>query len=174
MNLYPTIDEFECPRYKCKDCIHFKARLPSNDYKGCTYRFDHSKMEYAHSWFVSCPEDYGPICSDFEPNGLYKAALPYWHGIAHYLEWRKRQDAELQGGEYHEKEVRIGFEISSHPEERYYVKFDDYFYGKMWEGDKLKAFMKKYYRRTKRGFGYELVTENIDGVIVGGASAKNE
>lgn len=43
MNLYPTIDEFECPRYKCKDCIHFKARLPSNDYKGCTHRFDHSK-----------------------------------------------------------------------------------------------------------------------------------
>lgn len=164
--LYPTIDEFECPRYKCKDCVYFKYCLPNNENIGCSHRFDHRKMEYVHPWFVSSPEQYGPICSDFKPDGLYKAALPYWHGIEHYLEWKKRQDAELQGGKYHEKEVRIGFEIRSYPEERYYVKFDDYFYGKMWDGNKLKAFMKKYYKRTKDGFGYKLVTEYIDGVEV--------
>lgn len=164
-NLYPTIDEFECPNYKCKDCIHFKFCISGKDI-GCNHRFDHRKMEYAHPWFVSHPEENGQICSDFKPDGLYKAALPYWHDIEHYLEWKKRQDIEFLGKQYKEKEETVAFEIYSRPEERYYVKFDDYFYGKMWDGNKLKAFMKKYYKRTKDGFGYKLVTEYIDGVEV--------
>ena len=93
-NLYPTIDEFECPNYKCKDCINFKFCISGKDI-GCNHRFDHMKMEYAHPWFVSHPQENGEICSDFEPDSLCKAALPYWHGIEHYIEWKKRQDIEF-------------------------------------------------------------------------------
>ena len=86
MSMYPTIDEFECPRYKCKDCVHFKFVTPQNPH-GCNRRFDHSKMEYAHPWFVNVPEERGFPCSDFEPNGSYLAALLYWHGFEHWREW---------------------------------------------------------------------------------------
>ena len=34
-----------------------------------------------------------------EPNGGYPAAIPYWHGYDHYIEWRERQEVEDYGGE---------------------------------------------------------------------------
>lgn len=49
---------------------------------------------------------------------------------------------------------------------RYRVKLDDYIYGTMFEGNKLKAYEKVYYKRRKEGFGYKLVHEKIDGVEV--------
>ena len=98
MSMYPTIDEFECSHYRCKNCIHFKFVTPQNPH-GCTHRFDHAKMEYAHPWFVNVPEERGCICRDFEPNGGYPAAIPYWHGYDHYIEWRERQEVEDYGGE---------------------------------------------------------------------------
>lgn len=171
MSMYPTIDEFECPRYKCKDCVHFKFVTPQNPH-GCNRRFDHSKMEYAHLWFVNVPEERGFPCSDFEPNGSYLAALPYWHGFEHWREWMRRQNREddprpqdmidrLNKGFV----PHIAFEPKG-KEIRYRVKLDDYIYGTMFEGNKLKAYEKVYYKRRKEGFGYKLVHEKIDGVEV--------
>lgn len=51
-------------------------------------------------------------------------------------------------------------------EVRYRVRLEDYIYGTMFEGNKLKAYEKIYYKRTKEGFGYKLVHEKIDGVII--------
>ena len=80
MSMYPTIDEFECPHYMCKNCIQFKFVTPQNPHE-CTHRFDHAIMEYAHPWFVNVPEERGYPCSDFEPDSSYPAALSYWHGF---------------------------------------------------------------------------------------------
>lgn len=171
--LYPTIDEFECPRYHCKNCKHFKFVTPNSPH-GCTHRFDHAKLEYAHLWFISVPEERGCPCADFEPDGLYPAALPYWHGYEHWKEWKYRQDREDDPRPQEmidrlNKNVRpyIAFEIKGDKTEaRYLVDLDDYIYNTMFDGNKLKAFKKHYYKRTKEGFGYKLVKEEIDGVII--------
>lgn len=169
--LYPTIDEFQCPAYRCKDCKHFKF-TNSIDPHGCTHRFDHAKMEYAHPWFVNVPEERGTPCSDFEPNGLYPAALPYWHGYEHWREWMRRQSREddPRPQEMIDKLSEgciphITFEPKGE-EVRYRVRLEDYVYGTMFEGNKLKAYEKIYYKKTKEGFGYKLTHEKIDGVII--------
>ena len=164
MSMYPIIDEFECPCYFCKDCAHFKFITPQNLH-GCTHRFDHSKMEFAHLWFNHFPEENGPACRDFQPNGLYKAALPYWHGFDHYLEWRRRQYIEDIGEERYairaknKKPPLIGFELKQEPNVRYYVRLEDYINGTMWDGNKLKAVEKGYYKRTKSDFDYKWIQE---------------
>lgn len=170
MSMYPTIDEFECPHYRCKNCIHFKFVTPQNPH-GCTHRFDHAKMEYAHPWFVNVPEERGCICRDFEPNGGYPAAIPYWHGYDHYIEWRERQEVEDCGGEERYNRLKtqnnlIGFELKQEPDVRYYVRLEDYVNGTMWDDNRLKAVKKGYYKRTKSGFGYKWIREKIDGVEV--------
>lgn len=171
MCLYPTIDEFEAPCYHCKNCIHFKLIAPQNP-NGCTYRFDHSKMEFAHLWFIHSPEENGPACRDFQPNGLYKAALPYWHGFDHYIEWRRRQYIEDIGEERYairaknKKPSLIGFELKQEPNVRYYVRLEDYINGTMWDGNKLKAIEKGYYKQTRSGFGYKWIIEKINGVEI--------
>lgn len=170
MCLYPTIDEFECPHYSCKDCAYFKLVTPQNPC-GCNRRFDHSKMEYAHPWFNHSPEENGCICRDFEPDGSYPAGLAYWHGYDHYIEWKKRQDIEEYGSEekYNRLKYRInliGFELKQEPNARYYVCLEDYINGTMWDGNGLKAIEKRYYKQTKNGFGYKWIREEIDGVEV--------
>ena len=173
MSMYPTIDEFECPYYKCKNCIHFKFVTPQNPH-GCTHRFDHAKMEYSHPWFVNVPEEGGRICRDFEPNDGYPAAIPYWHGYDHYIEWRERQEVEDYGdygGEERYNRLKtqnnlIGFELKQEPDVRYYVRLEDYVNGTMWNNNRLKAVQKRYYKRTKSGCGYEWIREKIDGVEV--------
>jgi|SRR5699024_6930697 len=170
MSIYPTIDEFECPHYSCKDCSHFKFVTPQNPC-GCNRRFDHSKMEYAHLWFVHVPEENGYICREFEPDGSYPAGLPYWHGYDHYVEWRKRQAIEEYGGEekynrFEHPEHLISFELKQEPDVRYYVRLEDYVDGTMWDGNKLKAVEKGYYKRTRSGFDYKWIHEKIDGVEV--------
>lgn len=170
MSMYPTIDEFECPRYKCKNCVHFKFVTPKNPC-GCTHRFDHSKMEYAHPYFFSVPEKNGCICRDFEPDGSYPAAIPYWHGYDHYIEWQKRQDIEDYGGEERYNRLRpknklIGFELKQEPNVQYFVYLEDYTNGTMWDGNRLKAIEKRYYKITKTGAGLKWICEKIDGVEV--------
>lgn len=170
--LYPTIDEFECPDYRCKDCKHFK--FVGKNPHGCTYRFDHAKMEYAHPWFEIVPEENGLACSDFEPDGSYPAALPYWHDFEHWKEWKSRQDREddprpqaMIDRLRKDCTPYISFEPKGE-DARYKVKLDDYVYGTMFDGNKLKAYEKVYYKRTQGGCGYKLVHEKIDGVIIGG------
>ena len=171
--LYPSIDEVECPHYKCKDCKHY---IPANvnHPHGCTHRYDHAKIELAHPWFDSFPYERVPPCSDFEPDGSYPALMPYWHGYEHWKEWLIRQNREddPRPQEYVEeisKNFRpsISFMIKGDKTETIYsVDKDNYIYGTMFDGNKLKAFKKKYYKRTKEGFGYKLVEEEIDGVII--------
>lgn len=167
--LYPTIDEFQCPNYKCKDCKHFKFVFSENPH-GCTHRFDHTIMEYAHPWFVNVPEERGYPCSDFEPDGSYPAALPYWHGFEHWRAWKIKQHREddprpqelidrLSEGYI----PHISFELKGE-EARYRVNLEDYIFGTMFEGSKLKAYERICYKRTQKGLGYKLVREKIDGV----------
>ena len=49
---------------------------------------------------------------------------------------------------------------------RYLVKMKDWIYGTLFDGDTLRAFEKEYYRRTKRGVGYRLIHESINGVEI--------
>lgn len=168
--LYPTIDEFQCPDYRCKDCKHFRFVSPKNPH-GCTHRFDHVIMEYAHPWFVNVPEERGYPCSDFEPDGSYPATLPYWHGFEHWREWKKRQEVEDYGGEERYNRLKtqnnlVGFELKQEPDVKYYVRLEDYVNGTMWDDNRLKAVQKRYYKRTKSGFGYKWIREKIDGVEV--------
>lgn len=168
--LYPTIDEFQCPDYRCKDCKHFRFVSPKNPH-GCTHRFGHAIMEYAHLWFVNVPEERGYPCSDFEPDGSYPAALPYWHGFEHWREWKRRQEIEDYNGEERYNRLKpqnnlIGFELKQEPNVRYYVRLEDYVNGTMWDGNRLKAVKRGSYKRTKSGFGYKWIREEINGVEV--------
>ena len=170
--LYPTIDEFECPNYKCKNCKYFKSAFKG----GCGHRIDFSKMNYAAPWFDCMPEEDGYPCKDFVPDGLYIAALPYWHGYDHWREWYNRQNEEEYaeaGRTYKRKsddEELIGFRLKQSPNEFYYVRLSDYINGTMWDGNKLKAVKRQYYKRHKKvnehDLGFELVREDIDGVVV--------
>ena len=171
--LYPIIDEFQCPDYRCKDCKYFRFVSPKNPH-GCTHRFDHAIMEYAHPWFVNVPEERGYPCSDFKPDGSYPAALPYWHGFEHWREWMNKQNREDDPrpqdmiDRLNQNVIPyIAFEFKGDKEEaRYRVALENYIYGTMFDGNKLKAFEKHYYKRTREGFGYKLVKEKIDGVVV--------
>ena len=174
--LFPTIDEFECPHYKCMDCIHFKHR----HFGGCQHRFDNTKMQYAFL-FNSSQEEVGALCNDFEPNGIYKAAIPYWHGIKHYREWLHKQDVEdLKECGWTEERINwkfecskqrdfVIFELDQEPNVRYYVPGNLYRTGTMWDGNKLLAVKRGYYKRDSIKHGvrlYKWIKEDIDGVIV--------
>lgn len=160
--LYPTIDEFQCPDYQCFDCKHFKYVTPKPPH-GCTHRFDHAVMEYARPYFVSSPEKDGPPCSDFEPDGSYPAALPYWHGFEHWLEWKRRQNHEMHPLLKENPHPYVQFVFRGDKKEvRYKVALEDYIYGTMFEGDELKAYERSYYKMTRKGFGYKIVRERKD------------
>ena len=169
MNLYPTIDEFACPHYKCKDCKYFKFAGPGG---GCDHRFNHDKMEYARPWFDNVPEENGYPCSDFEPDDMYPAALPYWHGYKHWREWMNRQNEEewAEAGRVYKRiddnEELIGFRLKQAPHEFYFVKLKDYIDGTMFDGNKLKAVKHHYYKRTKDAWGYKMIREDVDGVVI--------
>ena len=98
-------------------------------------------------------------------------ALTYWHGYDHYIEWQERQDIEDYGSEerYNRlkpQDIAIGFELKQEPNVRYYVRLEDYVNGTMWDGNRLKAVKKGYYKRARGGLGYKWVREEIDGVEV--------
>lgn len=60
----------------------------------------------------------------------------------------------------------IGFELKQELNVRYYVRLEDYINGTMWDGNKLKAVEKGYYKQTRSGFGYKWIREKINGVEV--------
>lgn len=78
----------------------------------------------------------------------------------------KNMVGEEKYNRFKHPEPLIGFELKQEPDVRYYVRPEDYVNGTMWDGNKLKAVEKGYYKRTQNGFGYKWIREKIDGVEV--------
>ena len=72
----------------------------------------------------------------------------------------------------------ISLVIDGNQNVRYQVCMSDWIQGSIFEGSKLKTISKMYYKRTKEGAGYKVVTEKIGWInlndIPSGGECKNE
>ena len=148
----------DCPNWGCKDCKHFKfAHLG-----GCTKRVDHKKIEFAAPWFKSSKEEFGTPCCEFEPSEIHIWDLKnYWTNWENW--WNDYVDTWLNGHNPIGSKL-VYFTINGDTSVWYGVPIENYIYGNMYEGNKLKAVEKMYYKRVKTGFGYKLIREKIKGV----------
>lgn len=140
---------YSCLNYHCGNCIYYGTHTSP-----CTKRIDHEKIKFATPFFKSYDRNQfsGIVCSDFVPryNSDNFNFQDYWND---YVEvWLP----------YSNTNILIWFTLNEDISVRYGVKLMDYVYGTMYDSNgNLKAIKKKYYKKTKDGFGYKLITENI-------------
>lgn len=86
-----------------------------------------------------------------------------WNGFEEY--WANYIEQWLP---YRNTEKTISFFVNGDTDIKYMVKLMDFVNGTMFEGNKLKAIEKVYYKqdRNPKGFGYKLVREPVDGVYI--------
>lgn len=155
----------DCYAYHCGDCKNF-GTYPNY----CTRRIDHKKIEFAAPWFRCDPEAGGMICCEFEPKGIFVYDLKnYWTNYENWqTDWYDTQYDYLTEEQREEKKDNsiVWFTLNGNTNIRYGVRAKDYIYNTMYDGNKLKAVKKIYYKKTKEGFGYKLMREDIDGVEI--------
>ena len=66
---------------------------------------------------------------------------------------------------YENENIEIPFVVNGEKSVRYYVPLKKFLDGTMTENGKLMAIKKKYYKQTREGFGYKLITEEIIGGV---------
>ena len=145
-----------CPVIGCNDCIRYKptADLPWEE--STCKRLDHKHVKFYTSPFKSYDCD-GPICQDFQPNGLNKWLARHWS--PDFLKsWVGEYEAERPINRY------VALILDGDRKVMYHVRYDDWFYGRFLNEDgTLKWFRKQYQRKVVRqsndGPGFELVTE---------------
>lgn len=140
---------YEPENYRCSNCKYYQ--------KDCK-RIDGVKIDFAKPWFKSS-SDHGCVCSDFVLKDYMIYAKQNWIDFdtyfAEYVEnWLP----------YENTNTLVHFVVNGDKNVWYGVPLLDYVYGNMYDGNKLKAVEKMYYKRTKRDFGYDLAREEIDGV----------
>ena len=60
----------------------------------------------------------------------------------------------------------IGFYIGDDESVWFYSRMGDWIYGRLFSDGKLNAFEKVYYKKTRDSWGYKLVHESVDGVLL--------
>lgn len=140
-----TIDT--CPHLGCKDCLY--------DGENCK-RIGGTSLEFARPWFASQPSGLHTPCNSFEPKHPDYADLKEWINFEDF--WEIYKDAWLSGTK------ECAFTINGDKSIRYYVPLESFIDGTMIKNGRLLATHKCYYKQTREGFGYKLVTEEIDGV----------
>lgn len=144
----------------CGDCKFWGC---GNDY--CQKRIDHKNVRFAIPWFKSydAHQHSGCICSDFEPASFCVFTCSAWTGFWDYWEWYSKIWIP-----YGNTDILTYFTMGEDTSVRYGVPLMDFVNGTMYDGSRLKAVEKMYYKkhrhkdRTK--FPYELIREKIEGV----------
>lgn len=101
------------------------------------------------------------FCADYQPAGWRVSLKESWQGFDDWYEKYKLYwldgRAEIKG--------TMSFVLDGNNDEWYEVDMLDFVYGTLFdESGKFKAVRKVWYKRTKKGFGYTLVHEAIDGL----------
>ena len=149
------------PHLRCIDCAFFNIRADLPGEVSQCKRIDHKLIRFAVPWFKSYDCN-GPICADFKPRNPEYADLRNW---TNYDDWAMAREHRLSGF--------IWFTINNDTHIRYGVPVRLFVYGGMVDGSILKATRKRYYKRSRKSpIGYELITEEIDGVQVAGLAER--
>lgn len=148
--------------FHCGNCKYFRVDADWNE--SVCKRIDHKHIQFYRPFFKSydCNQNSGVVCSDFIPAARCVNAAKEWKGFEEY--WENYVEQWLP---YSDTNVTISFYLNGNTDESYQVKLLDFVYGNMFEGNKLKAVSKQYYKRCSNpnGCGYKLITEPIDGVV---------
>ena len=143
--------ENDVNNFRCKDCKHIHS---------CP-RIDFAKINFAKPYFLSTA--IGPCpCSAFEPCDIHVQAKRRWKGFWEW--WPKFVEQWLP---YGNTKILVYFIRHGDSSVRYGVPLMDYVNGNMFEGSRLKAVEKVYYKKTLGdGCGYKLIREKISGVEI--------
>lgn len=85
-----------------------------------------------------------------------------WQGFEDWYEKYKRDwdDRPIEN-------KTVTFVLDGNEKVRYHVKLSDFIWGDLFdEGGNFKAIFKQYYKRSDKGCGYKLVTEELNGLEV--------
>lgn len=121
-------------------------------------RLKGTKLEFARPWFSSCSSRFHIPCNSFEPKHPEYADLKEWTNFNDY--WQVYKEAWLANTK------EISFIINGEKAVRYYVPLQKFLDGTMIKDGWLMATRRTYYKRTRKGFGYELVDEKINGIPI--------
>lgn len=124
-------------------------------------RIGNYNVQFYRPWFASQPSGRHHICSDFQPLKCLKVIYEEWTSFEDY--WPAYVEQWLP---YSNTNKLDYFFINGDRAIAYGVPMMDAVYGHMFEGNKLLAVEKMYYRHVRRGLGYVLVHEKINGVYV--------
>ena len=145
-----TIDTI--PKINCGHCKYFG--------KECK-RIDHDKVKFYKPSFASYHDgEHHFPCYDFEPRNLNWADYKDWTGMDEA--WPLYLDAWRDGIQ----PIATMFHVNDNFDVAYMVDFKLFFYGGMIDNGVLKADSKKFYKKCKGGFGYQLVQQEINGVLI--------
>lgn len=142
-----TVDD--CPHIGCKDCL-FNG-------ENCK-RIGGTNLEFVRPWFASQPSGFHIPCNSFVPKHPEYADMKEWTNYDDFLP--VYMEAWWSGRK------RCGFMINGDRSVWYFVPLEKFIDGTMIQDGKLMATHKEYYKRTREGFGYKLVSEEIDGVML--------
>ena len=144
-----------CPNYRCSDCGQTRP---------CKRRIDWNVVKRTHPFFTRFTDSFP--CSDFFPSAIHVFDLKnYW---TNFESWYTDYLLEWQNGKSREVFERqpIGFYLNDDESTWYHARLGDWINGTLFDGDVLKAYQKQYYKRVRKPWGYELVTEPISGVKI--------
>ena len=136
----------DCPHFGCGDCKYFRK---------CK-RVDGNSLQFAKQWFL-CETSWTHIpCKDFEHAHPEYADMKKWTNFEDI--WNAYKKAWLP---YEDESIEIPFVVNGEKSVRYYVPLKKFLDGTMIKNGKLLATKKKYYKKTREGFGYKLTAEEI-------------
>ena len=140
----------DCPHFGCGDCKYFR---------NCK-RVYGNLLQFARPWFL-CETSWAHIpCKDFEHAHPECADMKKWTSFDDF--WNAYKKAWLP---YENENIEIPFVVNDEKSVWYYVPLKKFLDGTMIENGKLLATKKKYYKQTREGFGYKLITEEIVGGV---------
>lgn len=117
-------------------------------------RVDGKRIRFYHPWFAPHSAQQHFICRDYATADWCMYIKTHYPGYEKYAE-----NPDVQ------REIRnrksVGFFVGNDEDTIYHVLADDFVNGTMWDGGVFKAYEKQYYVRTRSGFGYRLVTEQL-------------
>lgn len=140
----------DCPHFGCGDCKYSR---------NCK-RVEGNSLQFARPWFL-CETSWTHIpCQDFEHSQPDCADMKKWTNFDDF--WSAYKEAWLP---YGNENIEIPFIINGDKSVWYYVPLQKFLDGTMTKDGKIMATKKKYYKQTREGFGYKLITEQIFGGV---------
>lgn len=136
-----------CPHLGCKDCLYNGEKCK---------RLGGTNLEFVRHLFADCSSGFHVSCNSFEPKHPEYADFKEWTSFDDYFP--VYMEAWWSGRK------RCGFTINGDESVRYFVPLEKFIDGTMIVDGKLMATHKEYYKMTRDGFCYKLITEEINGV----------